>query len=234
MPKERRFVHGQPQRSQARDVASTTGRAMTEAIGDVSAKVKKAIDAIRKPFTSFVADFAALAVSREELAPKFMKAFGLWQSETGGTFVEFCRVLVPEIGTTRQEYRNHRAYQAADYLRRLVANAERAARSPEERTQRVQNAPVSHVTAVARLLRTLLPLVTHEATNTMWMALRSQLNWSDRMVTRMQQETQHVEPLVVVREPRGLHALGQLRLAMPAVQAQSQEEEEPEAVRATG
>ena len=78
-------------------------------------------------------DFTAMAVSREELAPKFMKAFGLWQAETGSTFVEFVRFLVPEIGNTRAEYRNHRAYQAADYLRRLVGNAARKPTTQAER-----------------------------------------------------------------------------------------------------
>lgn len=195
-------------------VATVGGDQSPEA--EVSAKVRKAIDAIRRPFTSFVADFASLSVSREELAPKFMKTFGLWQSEAGGTFVDFIRVLVPEVGATRQEYRAHRAYQAADYLRRLAQQANRQGTSAEERAEAIANRPVSHVTAMARLLRTLIPAISQDAQATLWQALSDQLHWSERMVTRVQEMAKTEQPLVVIREKRGLHALGTLTLAIPA------------------
>ncbi len=201
---------------------TATNNATTAALGEVSAKVRKAVEAIRRPFTAFVDDFRMITESRAELAPKFMKAFGLWQTEVGGSFIDFCRILVPDIPAQSRTtadgpgYRDHAAYQAADYLRRLAAQAARAETTPAERAQRIADAPVTPTTAVARLLKAIMPLLQAQQTASLFDALRTQLHWPDRTVTRIQTETQRVEPLVVLREPRGLHALGNLRLAMPA------------------
>lgn len=201
---------------QAKRMAKTKIKVHATLAEDVSAKVKKAIEDISKPFAEFVQNFASMSTSRAELAPKFMRAFGLWQAEDGGTFVEFCRVLVPEIGPSRNEYRSHPAYQAADYLRRLVAQNSRREVSPEERARSIQNAPASPTTALARFIKTLLPMIKPEEQGTLWKALHSELNMSDRQITRIQQITTTVDPVVIVSQPKGLHALGQLKLRMPS------------------
>lgn len=195
-----------------------------------SKKVRTAIEAIRKPFNAFAEDLKLVNESRAELAPKFMKAFGLWQAEIGGTFVDFCRVLAPDIGPSRAEYRIHPAYQAADYLRRLAQQTERAGNTPEQQAQRVKdaaNAPVPPTMVVARLIRVITGIVQPEAQAALWAAFRDQLHWPDRTVQRIRTESQNVEPLVVVGQPRGMHAIGNLRLAVPEMPV-----EEPRAAAA--
>ena len=135
--------------------------AKVEAAPDLSTKVRNAIEAIKKPFTSFVKDFAALAISREELAPKFMKAFGMWQAETGGTFVDFVRTMDSTVGKVRAEYRAHRSYQAADYLRRIVGNAAKVNR-PQTAAERASQ-PATPTDALARVFASLMTIIPEAA-----------------------------------------------------------------------
>lgn len=185
----------------------TAAAALAETTPDLSAKVTKAVDAIKKPFVSFVKDFTSLAMRREELAPQFMKAFGMWQAETGSTFVEFVRFLVPEIPATRAEYRNHRAYQAADYLRRLTGNA---ARRPMTQSER-QAAPAPPTDALARILASFMQVIPDNQKGHLWEALESQLHWTPRQVQRIQTQTEHVDPLVEIKG----RTLENLRLTIP-------------------
>lgn len=188
---------------------------VAETTPDLSSKVRKAVDAIKKPFISFTKDFASLAVRREELAPQFMKAFGMWQAETAGTFVDFIRMLVPEIGNTRAEYRNHRAYQAADYLRRIVGNAARRPRTASERA----TAPAPPTDAIARILASLLTVITDERQQgQVWQAMQTQLHWSNRQVQRLQTQVEHVDPLVQIRT-----RVENLRLSFPEASAGEEE-----------
>lgn len=175
---------------------------------ELSKRVENAISAIKRPFTMFVKDFAALASSREELAPKFMRAFGMWQTETAGTFVGFVRMLAPEIGNTRQEYRSHRAYQAADYLRRVTSGA---ARRPSNNAEG-HIGPATPTDAFARLMSSFLTLIPEPQQATLWQAVSVQLNWTDRQVTRLQTQVEHVAPLVDVKT-----RAGHIRLAVPDV-----------------
>lgn len=178
---------------------------------NLSAKVKKAIKAIAAPFKSFSRDFAALSVRREELAPQFMKAANLWMAETKGTFVDFVRHLDPSVGNTRAEYRESRSYQAADYLRRLVANASRRERAGG--TAEGEEAPVraTAVDAVARILASLMEVVEGERQQQqIYDALGTQLGWTPRQVQRIQTQVAHVDPLVHIRA-----RVENLRLSFP-------------------
>jgi hypothetical protein len=188
-------------------MAKTATATLAETTPDLSSKVERAIDGIKKPFMSYVKDFTALAASREDLAPKFMKAFGLWQAETAGTFVDFVRMLVPEIGNSRNEYRNHRAYQAADYLRRLVGNANRRPRTQEERAA----APVAPTDALSRIMASLMTIIPEDQQQRIWTAMQSQLHWTDRQVNRLQTQVEHVDPLVQIQG-----RVQNLRLRFPA------------------
>lgn len=186
----------------------------TKTLGDVSSKVLKAVDAIKKPFTQFVKDFASLATSREELAPKFMKAANAWMEETSGTFVDFVRYLVPDVGATRNEYRAHRAYQAADYLRRLVAQQARARREP---TTEGTVAPATPMNAMASLVASIMPLIPEDQKHRLWESFYVNLHWSQRQVERLQGLIGDADPLVNIRTPRG-QTMPNLRLAVPAPQ----------------
>lgn len=167
------------------------------AVPVLSNKVKKAVDAIRRPFAEYNKAFGALAVRREELAPKFMKAANLWMAETSGNFVAFVRFLDPSIGSARAEYRNHRTYQAADYLRRLAGRAEsgRQGRTASDRA----TAPTPPNAAVARIVASLMSLIPEDRQEEIWDAMRSQLHWTDRQVTTLQRQVEHTDPLVQIR-----------------------------------
>lgn len=187
--------------------AADAGRStVAETTPDLSAKVDKAVKTIMAPFRAFVRNFGALAMSREELSPKFMKAFGLWQAETAGTFVEFVRFLVPDVPAQRAEYRNHRAYQAADYLRRLAGNAARRPRTAAERA----TAPAPPTDVIARVFASLMEIIPDDRQDTIWSALQGQLHWTPRQVQRLQTQVKHVDPLVHIRA-----RVENLRLSFP-------------------
>ena len=199
-----------------RDVKITPAERLAEMTPDLSTRVKKAIKEIATPFRSFVKDFAAISVRREELAPKFMKAANLWMAETKGTFVDFVRHLDPEVGNTRNEYRSHRSYQAADYLRRLVANASRREATGE---RGAATAPSSPTDVAARLLASLMEIIPEDRQIQIWNAMSEQLHWTPRQVQRMQTQVKHVDPLVHIRA-----RVENLRLSFPTVEEPGAEE----------
>lgn len=142
----------------------------------LSVKTRAMVDAIREQFTAFVDEFHQMTVSRAELAPKFMKAFAAWQVETGGTFVGFVRLLDPKVPEGRDAYRATPTYQAADYLRRLLAQADREP-IPEE------NRPVSAYLALAHLVATILPAI--DPNGVIWQAFVREMNWSEAAAERL-------------------------------------------------
>lgn len=180
-----------------------------------SSRTLKAVETLRGPFMAFVADFTSITTKRAELAPKVMKVFGTWQSEVGGSFVEFTRILDPTIGATREEYRKHRSYQAADYLRRLAALTVARAR-----TGAATRAPaISPTAGMARLLKAVLPLIDAGQIDKLWQTLTAELHWSDRQTTNMQRAVDDAatDPLVRLTPPRGTPAASVPRLHVVAV-----------------
>ncbi len=174
---------------------------------ELSAKVRRLVDTLRPSFRAFVVSFADLTASRAELAPTFMKTFGTFQSETGQTFVDFVRLLDPSVGPSRADYRQHRAYQAADYLRRLQAQQARP-KTPSRSTA----APATPLDGMARLIASLLPLIGADQVPRLWEAVERELHWTDRQATALQHRVEQATPLVAVRPPRGV-ATPQLRIA---------------------
>lgn len=145
----------------------------------VSAKVRTMIDHIREDFTAFVDGFTALTSARATLSPKFMKAFGAWQAETGGNFVSFVRLLDPEVPEDRDGYRAHKSYQAADYLRRLQAGATRETSEIPESER-----PVTAYRALAYFVATVLP--TLDPSGALWTAFVEQMHWTEQQAARLQ------------------------------------------------
>jgi hypothetical protein len=125
--------------------ASVTPDAPKDAPAKLTGPLVRAVDTLRVVFNTFLTEFNALEARREDIAPRFMRTFGKWQSETGGTFIAFVRVLVPDVPMTVKEYKFNRAYMAADYLRRLVAQQERATTSPIARAKQIAAVPRPHV-----------------------------------------------------------------------------------------
>lgn len=175
------------------DTTDAPGKAAKAPI-EVSAKVMRIIDAVREPFASFVDGFAAITADRATLAPKFMKAFGAWQAETAGTFIAFVRVFDATVPAERAAYRDNPVYQAADYLRRLSANAAR----PAAEANAVK--PASPFEAVARLVATLAPLV--EDMDLVWQAFLLELHWTDRQIARVQKLVGQAGPLLAKKAPQ--------------------------------
>lgn len=143
---------------------------------EVSVKTRHLIEAIREPFTAFAEGFSQLRVSREELAPRFVKAFEAWAKETEGSFVAFARLLDADIPEDREGYRAHPSYQAADYLRRLSVSAEREPVPEEDR-------PVPAYTALARLVATVLPII--DQNGQIWSSFVREMRWTEQQGERL-------------------------------------------------
>lgn len=146
----------------------------------ITSKTRGLIDGIREDFRAYVDDFTQLTVSRETLAPRFMKAFAAWAQETGGPFVAFCRVLEPAIPEDREGYRAHPAYQAADYLRRLTA-AQTGGRERDQIPEGERPIPVYR--AFAMFLATVLPAI--DPNGTLWGAFVKEMHWSEDQANRI-------------------------------------------------
>lgn len=218
-----------PQRGQAQPIGEDKEQSEVR----LSAKTTRAVDVIRVTFRAFVTDFARITVSREELAPKFMKTFNQWQAESGGTFVDFIRLLVPDVPHDREGYRAHSAYQAADYLRRLVQQEARTGSTPTERAEAIRNRPVSPRVALARIVASIMPLIDPSALEALWKAMHDQLNWSDGQVAGIKTLVTDETPLVRIRAPRGIH-LADHTLRLTAAPAPAQQTEETEETPRTG
>lgn len=186
-PTEQRYHSGDPR---GRHTADDT---MPSAVPTLSAKMRTMIDSVREPFTTFVDDFSALMqTSRAELAPRVMRVFAAYKAETDGTFVDFVRLLDASIPADRQKYRAHRAYQAADYLRRLVTQAPRAlARKRGPR-------PATPLVALARLIATVLPAV--DPTGQVWAAFVKEMHWSAEQAKRLQKLAQSQGAVVLPKQ----------------------------------
>lgn len=176
------------------------------------AKLTKAIDSLRVTFRDFTDDFAALNLNREVLAPKFMKVFGQWQATTGGTFVDFVRILVPSVPADREGYRAHPAYASADYLRRITQQESRETETPVARANRIASAPVNPRVALARMLASILPLLSPETLPVLWQSAADTLHWSEATIKEMQTLVESAPPLVTLRTPRGVHVDHALRV----------------------
>lgn len=173
----------------------------------LSKRVQTAVDKVRSLFRSYVEDFAALTASTEDLAPTFMQTYRRWEGETGGSFVAFVRVLVPDLPMETKAYKLHKAYNAADNLRRVAGRLEREGTNPVERAQRIANAPVAPRRAFLSLLSAVAPLIQPDALDLLFDAMKTRLHWSEATVDGIKDAVENKEetPLVLIRPPRGVH-----------------------------
>ncbi len=98
-------------------------------------------------------------------------------------------------------YKAHKAYMAADYLRRLVATTEKASADP--------NAPVvtSPVDVIVDLLVTIQPVV--ENLDDIWAAFDTRYHWTTKRIARLQKMVGEARTPILVKKPteRRLHAI---------------------------
>lgn len=186
----------------------------------LSAKVQKAIDAIKKPFSTYEHHFSVLETSREALATKFMHAFDLWKAEVkDGTFVDFCRVIDPRIPADRDGYRANNAYRAAENLRSLIAREKREGVSPTERAKRIASAPVPPRRAMAQLVAAVVPLLADDTLAVIYDTLRERARWTEGQVSSLRALVEKETPLVTIRPPKGTVIKGTLKLVPVLAQA---------------
>lgn len=144
-----------------------------------SAKTRTLIDGIRDEFAAYSGGFVQLQHDTDALAPRFMRAFAAWATDTGSTFVAFVRLFDPAIPEDRDGYRAHGTYQAADYLRRRAADLSRepAADIPEDKR------PVPVYQALAYLVATVMPVV--DPTGSIWSAFVREMRWTEEQSQRV-------------------------------------------------
>ena len=173
----------------------------------LKARTTRLIEAVRTPFKTHVTMFGHMDEKAADLAPDFMKAFRSWKAETNGAFVTFTRLFDDTIPVNRDPdpkdrentgYRNHRAYRAADYLRRLVPGEES---EQDEREDKEGPLPVS--TAFVRLLAAIVALIPGNQVEKLWEIIGSELHWSEGKVTTLRSQVEEVEPLVEAKTDRG-------------------------------
>lgn len=173
-----------------------------------SQKTLRLIDGIKRPFLTFMDEFGAITASRRELAPAFMRAFEAWRTDTAGNFVGFVRMLVPDVPANRDGYREHPAYQAADYLRRLAA-IDAAPREPVPPELR----PATPLVALARVVATVLPMLGPNA-EALWAAFIEEMHWSAEQVARFQGLVNRSGPMAALQGRVGRRAVN--GYALPA------------------
>jgi hypothetical protein len=164
-------------------------------------KAVKAIEGVRAQFTSYVQGFVALQVSRQDLAPKFMRAFGVYQSETAGTFPNFVRQFDPTIGPSRDDYRNHKTFQAADYLRRITTGT--TASSKPATADPSAPPAATPLDAAALAIATVLSSVPQSEHDALWRAVSAALHWSERQVANLRHRAEAAEPVASLEARRG-------------------------------
>lgn len=193
---------------------------------DLSRKVQNAINAIRKPVSDYLNGLAAINIKRDEIAPQLMKAFGMWQAETGGTFVDFCRFLLPDAIPAGREYRTNSSFMALDYMRRMVAGT--TARPVDQRKRGGPQA-ASPKYAIARVVSSLLRIIPKDQHDSIFTAFKTELAWREDRITELRQLAESTDPLVQIRA-----RIQNLRLAFPHVEGQGRATEEGEGLRRAG
>lgn len=185
---------------------------------ELSSKVQTAIDKVKAPFMAYVRGSISLDQKRRDLAGPFMKAFGAWQAETQGTFVDFVRIFVPDLPEKTAEYKAHSAYAAADYLRREAAKASRAARTGANNDgtsaqTSPQDRPAPAGDTIARLTAAIMQILhTENQQNRFLEIMAAELNWDAKRVENLKAQIVNVAPVVEIKG----RDLGHLRLSAPA------------------
>lgn len=161
----------------------------------VSRQLARSISELREAFASFVDAFNALSARRRDFAVPFMGVFDRWHQETGLSFVAFVRELDPSMPVARDEYPNHRSFQAALYLRRIaeaphtVAGADRKSSTPLQ--------------MLARVVRTVAPL-SKAGEDALVSAIVSSGGWHQRDSDRLRRRVsraRHIPQLRLLFQP---------------------------------
>jgi hypothetical protein len=167
----------------------------------ISRRLSSTIDSLRSDFSAFTSALSAVAVRKAHLAPVFMKAFEAWRRETGRPFVAFVQQLDPSIPAEKAEYVQHRSFQAALYLRRLVE-------APQTVAGAGRKSVMSPLQALAVVVKSTIAEEHHDFAIS---ALKQATGWHKRDVERLRASIGKArriallphQPRLVGRESRG-------------------------------
>lgn len=186
-------------RQAAKIEASDASAADSTILEKLGAEVKGQLNKLKGRFTEYAKAFASVMGKRDEIAEDLVGLFGICKGKVPSlSFVRFVALLDPSIpfaqrdtkmgddGETLEGYRDHPAYQAAEYCRRKV----------EGRGRTRGGASVAKINAVermARVIATIIPFVRDEGQ--LWTAIKSELGLDDRAFTRLKNAVKQTEPL---------------------------------------
>lgn len=158
-----------------------------------SGALRRTLDTLRPDFSRFSDAFGLLSVKRATFAPLFMRAFDAYERETGKTFVAFVQEFDRSVPAERAKYTQHRSYQAALYLRRLVDAPETAAG--------VSRRSVTPFQLLAVTIKSLLPLA-HPHEQAAFEIIAKASKWRERDVEKLRKRVARVRALPLPNAPR--------------------------------
>lgn len=176
----------------------------------VSLRLTRTIDSLRKEFKGYAESFMTIAVRRAHLAPIFMSTFRRWHHETGRSFVAFVHELDPSVPAERDEYVQHRSYQAALYLRRLVD-------APD--TTPAHRKTVTPFEMLAIVMKSIRPLLPRGREEELFLAVAKASRWRDRDLQRLRKTIADARVIPMPGAPRLLTMRRAAGTHQPAVAA---------------
>lgn len=202
-------------RSTVNDTATAPEREAVQA--EPSAKTVKLIDGIRADFKAYVAGCIAFLTGRDELKAAFGRAFKAFKEDTGLGLAYFVARFDPSCPLVVRDYKKHKAYIAADYIMREVRKADRAAKAKAEgKTGAPRVVAATPLDGMARLIKSMLPLVSADQIDKLWELVEKELHWTDRQRESLKNRVEEADPLFATRSPRGSGGvIPQLRIAVP-------------------
>lgn len=154
---------------------------------DLDRPTQRLIAEIKPTLRTFAQRFGQVQESRAELAPQFMKIYNqIAAAHDGFTFVEYVRLLDPTVPTAAagdDGYRNHKLYQACDYLRRLTRLRPRGRQGVRDNATDM----------LARSLATMLTIIRDP--NQVWSALQTEFQFTERALTNLKRRVETTRPL---------------------------------------
>jgi hypothetical protein len=158
-----------------------------------SAKLGAALDELRPAFREVGQGLDQLTRKRAEIAPLFARVYQIWRRETKRPFIAFVRELDPTMPVNdRSAYRQHRSYRAAQYLRQLVEQSEKA--GPRGLTP---------LALLALTIKSFLPLCgSVKDQRAVLEALAKTSRWRDRDIRKLIARIRRARPIAMPNLPR--------------------------------
>lgn len=158
-----------------------------------STKLREAITALRPAFRELSHGLHGLTQKRAAIAPSFMRAYTLWRRETRRPFVAFVQALDSSVPASRDAYRTHPSYYAAQYLQQLATQ-------PDKKTSRGR----TPMAMLAITIKSFLPLYgpNQKDQENAIKVLLGATKWRDRDIARLHSLIKRARPVALPNVPR--------------------------------